>query len=438
MAVGGHALHNVMCDNIAVMKHRFTPRALVTDTTRYVTPHLLRGYALRGMLLLVLLSFLSVNLQALLWQTSDWLVGTILPAVVVDLTNQERQALAAEPLRRNATLDEAARLKAEHMAREGYFAHFSPTGVTPWHWFKEAGYPFVHAGENLAIHFSDSSEVVTAWMNSPTHRDNIVDPKYLEIGVGTARGVYQGYETVFVVQLFGAPAMAAAPSVPTPPPTPVSVPVVTTATPAEATAVVPEEDTLLALSVPTTTSPVQVAGATDQSSGTAPTSRPAVATETPGLSYTDAADPATTTPDHAVVTNAPATTTMTATAPAATPPAPATEVAAVEIADDVVSVYSGVLTSSTPLLPASIETTLVNNAGTSAPVLGRLATQPSSVLQALYLMIGGLVGLALFTSVLLEWRRHHPLQVAYGVLLLFVMSGLFYFHTMMTSGALIV
>ncbi|MCA9362244.1 hypothetical protein KC906_02625, partial [Candidatus Kaiserbacteria bacterium] len=181
--------------------------------------HILQKVSMSLMGVLVLLTFMGANLHALFWQSSEWLVSTVLPAVVVDLTNEERAENDAAPLRRNSTLDEAAQLKAEHMAQNQYFAHYSPDGVSPWHWFSEAGYVYAHAGENLAIHFTDSAEVVEAWMNSPAHRQNIVDGKFTEIGVGTAKGTYEGYNTVYVVQLFGAPAVP----VPAPAPAPTTI-----------------------------------------------------------------------------------------------------------------------------------------------------------------------------------------------------------------------
>lgn len=166
---------------------------------------------------LVLLSFVAVNVQTILWLSSSWLVGTVLPAVVVEKTNMERGEVAATPLVRNARLDEAARLKAEDMAKHSYFSHYSPTGVSPWHWFGVVDYQYAHAGENLAVHFTDSEAVVKAWMESPTHRANIVNGAYTEIGVGTAKGEYQGFDTVFVVQLFGTPAAPLQPAKPLPP-----------------------------------------------------------------------------------------------------------------------------------------------------------------------------------------------------------------------------
>lgn len=162
-----------------------------------------------GMMSLVLISFSLANIHSILWISSDWLVSTILPAVVTDATNKARASEGQTPLVRNALLDEAARLKAEDMAKNGYFAHWSPTGVSPWYWFGQAGYTYAHAGENLAVHFTDSGEVVEAWLDSPTHRANILSGNYSEIGIGTAEGRYEGYDTVFVVQMFGTPAEAA-------------------------------------------------------------------------------------------------------------------------------------------------------------------------------------------------------------------------------------
>ena len=168
-------------------------------------PNILERFSMGIMLVLVLLSFTLANIQAILWIGSDTLISAILPAVIVDLTNTERDDEVLRTLKRNPTLDHAAKLKAEHMAAHSYFSHYSPDGVSPWHWFDVAGYAYLHAGENLAVHFTDSGDVVEAWMDSPSHRANILNSNYTEIGVGTARGEYQGFPTVFVVQLFGTP-----------------------------------------------------------------------------------------------------------------------------------------------------------------------------------------------------------------------------------------
>lgn len=132
-------------------------------------------------------------------------VAAVVSAVLVDLTNNDRAAQGLSTLQVSATLVAAAQAKADDMAAHSYFAHTSPTGVDPWHWFAVAGYTFDYAGENLAVDFSDSGDVNNAWMNSPTHRENILDPHYTEIGIATAQGYYQGQPTTFVVQEFGKP-----------------------------------------------------------------------------------------------------------------------------------------------------------------------------------------------------------------------------------------
>lgn len=133
------------------------------------------------------------------------LFATVLPVAIEVFTNDERAAVSLPPLSGNAILKRAAQRKAEDMAAKGYFSHESPDGRAPWDFMKAAGYEYRHAGENLAIHFYDSSDVVSAWMASPTHRANIVKPVYTEIGIGIATGLYEGRQTTFVVQFFGTP-----------------------------------------------------------------------------------------------------------------------------------------------------------------------------------------------------------------------------------------
>jgi hypothetical protein len=92
------------------------------------------------------------------------------------------------------------------MAEKGYFSHTGPDGAQPWKWFREAGYRYEYAGENLAVNFNESEDVVNAWMKSPTHRANILKHDFTEVGIGVATGTYKGKEAVFVVQFFGKPA----------------------------------------------------------------------------------------------------------------------------------------------------------------------------------------------------------------------------------------
>jgi uncharacterized protein YkwD len=160
---------------------------------------------------------------------------------VIALTNAARHNLnlALAPLATSELLNQAATAKAEDMMTDQYFAHTSPSGDTPWDWFSRVGYRYLHAGENLAVHYATAEDMGEGWMASPGHRANIVNPNYTEIGVGVAYGTFEGVPTHIVVQLFGNPLPAlveepVAPEVASiPAPTQASIPKVSVAIPVE-------------------------------------------------------------------------------------------------------------------------------------------------------------------------------------------------------------
>lgn len=171
-------------------------------------PHILRRRAIFLILEFVLFVEIIFLVQMLLIIPYTDFFASILPNVLVDLTNSDRQSNNVSVLEINPILEKAAKLKAEDMAQKSYFSHTGPDGKTPWDWLDEVGYSFTSAGENLAVNFVDSKDIEKAWMNSPSHRLNILNNRFTEIGIGTARGIYQGRETVFVVQYFGKPVQA--------------------------------------------------------------------------------------------------------------------------------------------------------------------------------------------------------------------------------------
>jgi len=328
---------------------------------------------------------------------------------VTDLTNQERANLVLPLLKRNPILDQAAQLKANDMAVNGYFAHNSPTGITPWYWFGQVGYLFTYAGENLAVHFSDSDEVVSAWMASPTHRANIVNSNYTEIGIGTARGIYQGYETVFVVQLFGRPAMKSLLPLITKKESINEQPSVITDISTTSESVLANNDLslkILGAEVTTPTSTPLVVKDEDEKAVTL------VTNNVPVLSDQDMGSPQT-----ADVANLKPE---------------------IVVDNDNFIMYLDTISTSTNLTPLPVELLANNTTGTTTPIIARLATKPNNILQLLYLIIGFFTISCLLLSVLIEWRKQQLLQVFYGVLLLFLMSGLFYIHVTITAGAMVV
>lgn len=165
---------------------------------------------LTKVLLAILLveAFLLVQIFYIVPKTGFF--ASVLPGVLVELVNASRQNNNLPSLRANPLLEEAARLKVQDMAQRGYFSHNTPDGKTPWYWLDLVGYSFGAAGENLAVNFYDSQDINNAWMLSPAHRANILNYGFTEIGIATAKGTYQGQETIFVVQYFGLPAKALA------------------------------------------------------------------------------------------------------------------------------------------------------------------------------------------------------------------------------------
>ncbi len=129
---------------------------------------------------------------------------------VLDQTNNERKNAGLEPLQYNTVLTQSAQKKADDMFKNNYWAHSSPEGKTPWTFFDAVGYKYSVAGENLAKDFYDTDSLVKAWMNSPTHKANIIHPKYKEIGIAVVNGTLGGIKTTLVVQHFGTPLVAQA------------------------------------------------------------------------------------------------------------------------------------------------------------------------------------------------------------------------------------
>lgn len=166
-------------------------------------PHLLRFEAALIILSAVLLVETYFLVQAFWMMPSTNFFASIMPDAIIGFTNQYRLESGLDSLETNPLLVEAAQLKAEDMAKNSYFDHVSPEGLKPWHWLEQVGYRYSLAGENLAINFIDSQDATTAWMNSPAHKANILNNNFTEIGIGTAKGLYQDKETVFIVQFFG-------------------------------------------------------------------------------------------------------------------------------------------------------------------------------------------------------------------------------------------
>ena len=120
--------------------------------------------------------------------------------VVYDLINKQRAQNGLSPLKENSELQRVARIKAQDMVNNNYFSHTSPTYGSPFDMMKSFKISYNTAGENIAGNSSNSS-AVTAWMNSPGHRANILNSSFNQTGIGVVTG--SKYGKIYVQMFIG-------------------------------------------------------------------------------------------------------------------------------------------------------------------------------------------------------------------------------------------
>jgi hypothetical protein len=138
-------------------------------------------------------------------------------------TNSARAANGAGSLTLNAKLDAAAQNSADDMAARNYWSHNTPDGNPPWVWVNAQGYSYQKLGQNLATGFSDEQSTINGWMNSPPHRENLLNPAFKDVGFGYANNpdytAAGGGPMTIVVAFYGEPkvlsAATPAPAAPT-------------------------------------------------------------------------------------------------------------------------------------------------------------------------------------------------------------------------------
>ena len=148
---------------------------------------------------------------------------------IYKLTNVERENRGLPVLSRVSIIDSIARSHSQDMSDRGYFEHDSPEGLGPTDRGIKAGYDcrknygsyysyglaenimygytyssYTISGSKTSYSWHDSEEelareIVTGWMNSPGHRENILDSSYDKIGIGV---VINAYEEVYSTQNF--------------------------------------------------------------------------------------------------------------------------------------------------------------------------------------------------------------------------------------------
>lgn len=187
-----------------ILGHLFVPQESNNFRGKYLHHDFLTS-------MIAIMLIVNVGLKLLVKNYDSNILGiafNITAEALLNETNAQRIKYNLPPLKLNDKLMQAAANKANDVFSKNYWAHYAPDGTSPWFFFEQVGYQYLYAGENLAKDFTESQAVVAAWMNSPTHRDNILKPDYEEIGFAVMEGNLQGADTVLVVQLFGKPEAA--------------------------------------------------------------------------------------------------------------------------------------------------------------------------------------------------------------------------------------
>lgn len=195
---GEQDLKRFLFDSRVLFKNLFIPNQDNDNRPKILRPKSLASYALVAIAVkLVVTGFLFTT-----YPTPAQL-SEIVSANMINLTNQARTEAGLEPLVENEALTRYAQIKGQDMLDHDYFAHNTPDGKRPWEWIERSDYDYVYAGENLAMDFMSAEVVHDAFMKSPSHRRNILNPKYKDIGVAVLKGTIQGRETTLLVKFYG-------------------------------------------------------------------------------------------------------------------------------------------------------------------------------------------------------------------------------------------
>ena len=157
--------------------------------------------------LVVIAGFLSYQILEPSWSGSALVsaaeINTIRDSITLKV-NHARIQNDQPQLIQNIQLQNAAQAKADNMVKEGYFSHVRPDGYKWSNFIDSSGYNYRYAGENLAKGYTSVDAMVISWMNSESHKENILNKDYIDTGVGFAFQNTESGKILYVVQMFGA------------------------------------------------------------------------------------------------------------------------------------------------------------------------------------------------------------------------------------------
>ncbi len=152
----------------------------------------LRIYAINSLFLLLIGIFLLPN-----YANST----SITEENIIRLANYERIKKGLDPLITNELLTRAAQKKAKDIFKNSHFGHTIADRAFS-SWIKDEKYEYTYVGENLAMDFISSEGTINAWLDSPTHKQNLLNERFKETGVAVLDGKFESKNTILIVQIF--------------------------------------------------------------------------------------------------------------------------------------------------------------------------------------------------------------------------------------------
>lgn len=195
---GKQGFKKFCCDSGSIIKEYFVPY----DDNDH-KPKILRTKSLAVIVVGLVLIKVAVTGYLFFIYPNQARMTELIVNQTLELINKDRCSNNLSILTINPALNSAALTKAQDMLDYDYFAHKSLNGKMPWDWIDRGEYAYLFVGENLAMNFSSAQAAHSALMQSETHKKNILNDKYADIGLAVLSGELDGKNTNVLVQVFG-------------------------------------------------------------------------------------------------------------------------------------------------------------------------------------------------------------------------------------------
>ncbi len=198
LANGKEGFKRFCCDSGSIFKEYFIP-----SEENGHRPKILRVKSLAIIAAVLVIIKMSVTGYLFFIYPNQAKMSELIAKNILELINVDRKSSGAGQLISNPVLNKAALAKAQDMIEKDYFAHKSPDGSMPWDFVNRSEYAYLFVGENLAMNFTSAQTAHKALMLSETHKKNILNNKYSDVGLAVITGVINGRKTNVLVQIFG-------------------------------------------------------------------------------------------------------------------------------------------------------------------------------------------------------------------------------------------